>query len=386
MRIALTIEDFRAWRGGGEGYVDNLARALLARGHEVHVFAARFDAVPDGIITHQVPIGHLLSKRVSFALRCARLLEKGRDDFDIIHGFGKSIRMDVFRPGGGVHRAWRQMEPRSVEGSGRRLWRRLRRSVSPDQRLVLRLESKQFRSDPGGPQIIANSRMVRDHILAYYRVPDERIHVIYNGVDTARFSPDNRDRFRTETRRQWGVRAADIVLLFAANNFQLKGLRPLIRAAAKLGGAHGQLRIIVMGRDRPAPYRALARRLGCAERVSFIGPLHEPEQAYAAADLSVHPTFYDPCANVTLEALASGLPVVTSTSNGAGELITPEVEGLVIDAENIEELAAAIRTFLDPHRREAAGRAARQLAEQHGMERHLKEVLAVYALARKGQS
>ena len=276
MKIALTIEDFRPWRGGGEGYVHNLARALSATGHEVHVYATRFDAVPHDITPHEVAAGGFPSRRAAFALRCARMLERDDAGFDLIHGFGKSIRMDVFRPGGGVHRAWRRMEPRSVESAGRRMWKGLCRNVSLDQRLVLWLESRQFRPGPDGPQIIANSEMVRDHILAHYRVPKERIHVIHNGVDTERFSPAHRERYRADVRGEWRASDAEVVLLFAANNFQLKGLRPLIRALATCDAAGG-LRLVVMGRDRPGPYRALARRLGCAERVSFIGQSGEPE-------------------------------------------------------------------------------------------------------------
>jgi len=385
MRIALTVEDFRAWRGGGERYVFGLGRALVELGHDVHVFAARIGEVPDGMTPHQVPIRGLLSRRSAFALGCARRLEECAAAFDVVHGFGKSIRMDVFRPGGGVHRAWRKQDLLAIEGRSRRWWKRLTRAVSLDQRLVLRLEAKQFQPRRGGAEIIANSQMVRGHILSYYRVPPERIHVIHNGVDTERFSPALREKHGGEVRRKFGLSPSEVVLLFAANNFRLKGLTPLIRAVGELSDASDRLRILVMGRGRPGGFRRLARRLGCGRKIVFAGPISDPERVYAAADLFVHPTFYDPCANVTLEALASGLPVVTSIYNGAGELLTPGVEGLVVDPEDIGALAAAIRTFLDPDRRAAGGRAARRLAEQHTMERHVREVLAVYerALARK---
>jgi len=387
MRIALSIRDFRPWRGGGEGYAFGLATALAARGHEVHVFAAHIGDIPGGIIPHRVPAGGLISKRVSFARRCAQMLIEGEEDFDLVHGFGKSIHMDVFRPGGGVHRAWQELDPLCVEGRAARCWRRLRRKLAPGQWSVLRLEAKQYRAGPDGPEIIANSKMVRDHILRYYAIPPARIHVVYNGVDTKRFSPANRERSRTEVRRRFGLGADDRVLLFAANNFRLKGLSSLVRAAGTLAADHKNLRVMVIGRGHPARYRALARRLRCEERLIFAGAVHQPEQAYAAADIAVHPTFYDPCSNVTLEALASGLPVVTSIRNGAGELITAGVEGEVVNPEDSAALAEAIRPFLHPDRRTAAGKAARRLAEQHDMDRHVEEVLAVYgkALAGKGR-
>lgn len=385
MRIALTVEDFRPWRGGGEGYVFNLARALLAKGHEIHVFAACIGEVPDGMVRHPVPLRSLLPRRTAFAVGCARALDRSPIHFDLVHGFGKSIRMDVFRPGGGVHRAWQEHDIRSVEGRGRRWWRRVRRALSLDQWLVLRLEARQFLPGPGGPEIIVNSNMVRKHILSHYSVDADRIHVIYNGVDTARFSPTRREEFRDEMRREWAAAPSDVVLLFAANNFRLKGLIPLIRAVAELDRDREWFRVVVMGRGRPMLYRRLARRLGCDRQIVFLGPVREPERAYAAADVLVHPTFYDPCANVTMEALASGLPVITSVYNGAGELITTGAEGFVTDPEDTRGLAEAIGVFLDEARRKAGGEAARRLAEQHDMGRHVEEVLAVYerTLARK---
>ena len=387
MKIALTIEDFRPSRGGGEAYAFGLARALAALGHEVHVFAARIGDVPEGVTPHVVAIYGAPWRRTAFALRCARMLADREGDFDLVHGLGKSIRMDVFRPGGGVHRAWQRQDPLSIEGRGRRLWRRVKGRLSLDQCLVLRLEAKQYAPGPDGPEIIANSGMVRDHILTDYRVAEDRIHVIYNGVDTKRFSPANREKFRSDVREEFGIEPSATVLLFAANNFRLKGLTPLVRAAGELGDVREPLRVLVIGRGRPARYRRLARELGCDPRFVFAGPMPAPERAYAAADVLVHPSFYDPCANVTLEALASGLPVVTSIYNGAGEIITGGAEGSVVDPQDIGALAAAIRAFLDPARREAAGKAARTLAEQHTMSHHVRQVLAVYgkALARKAR-
>ena len=386
MRIALTVEDFRAWRGGGEGYAVSLARALMARGHEIHIFAAHLDTLPDGMIPHPVSTsGGIFSRRAAFARKCTQLLERDADGFDIVHGLGKSVTMDVFRPGGGVHRAWRELDPLSIECRLRRSWVRLRRKISMDQRLVLKLEAEQFRGGPDGPQIIANSKMVRRHILEHYAVPEDRIHVIYNGVDTDRFSPSNREKDRAEMRREFGAKESDTVLLFMANNFRLKGLGSLVRALGELRDLGEKLRLAVVGRGRARRYRKLAKRLGMSDRITFLGPMTDPERAYAGADMLVHPTFYDPCANVTLEAMASGLPVVTSIYNGAGELIHPGVEGDVIDPSDSTALAATIRALVDPCRLQAVGAAARQLAEKYTLAGHIDEVLAVYekALARK---
>ncbi len=387
MKIAFTVEDFRPWRGGGEGYVFSLATALRDRGHEIAVFAGEIEGALDGIALHKVPFEYGVSRRAAFARACARLLEKRRGEFDLVHGFGKSLYMDVFRPGGGVHRAWQEMEPRSVEGGLRRWCRGVRRKFSLDQRAVLQLEAGQFRGGPDGPEIICNSRRVRDHARRYYDVPDERLHVIYNGVDTARFSPVLRDKHRSTTRDDWGIKNDEVVVLFAANNFRLKGLRPLIRAAGRIVRRHRNIKFVVLGRGRERAYRRLASSLGCADALHFAGPTRAPEQAYAAADILAHPTFYDPCANVTLEALASGLPVITSTCNGAGELIEDGIQGRVCEPDDVDAIAGALIEFADAERRLSAGTAARALAERHTVAQHVDEILTVYrrALARKQQ-
>ena len=382
MKIALTIRDFRPERGGGERYAWRLAEAFAKRGHDVCVFAAEVSTLPDGVAAHRVPLGGG-PKRLAFARNCARMLEECEGEHDVVHGFGKSLRMDVFRPGGGAHRAWMERDPLSVENPLARRLRRVRRRLTPAQWLLLRHERRQYAGAPFPPEVIANSRMVRDDIRRFYDVPDERIHVIYNGVDTAHFSPANRRKLRTDVRQRHGLSDDDLVLLFVANNFRLKGLRPLIRALARLAPKHPELRLLVVGRGRSASFTRLARNLGCADRIAFAGAAADTAPFYAAADVFAHPTFYDPCANVTLEALASGAPVVTSTRNGAGELIAEGVEGSVIDPEDVAALAQAIESFLAPERRAAAGAAARALAERHGMDRHVDDVLSVYETAQR---
>ena len=375
LKIALTIESFSAARGGGETYARCFAKALVEAGHEVHVFAGeQGDPVP-GLAFHEVPRPRTrILRRYRFAKRLCRALQ-GRD-FDLVQGFGKSLCMDVFRPGGGCHRAWREQDILSLEGEFRRLLQRTRRVLSPDQLVVQLMESYQFRKE-GGPHIIAVSKMTRDHILHHYDLPPERITVLYNGVDTERFHPANKERLRADVRREYGL-DHDLAILFAANNFRLKGLHKLIRALAPVHGQKQEFRLLVAGRDQPGPFRLLARQLGCDEHVLFLGPCREMERLYAAADVLVHPSFYDPCANVCLEALATGIPVVTSTFNGSGELITDGQEGFVMDPRDIASMADAVLRCFDPAFRESAGAAARRLAEAHSMDRCLRDVIGLY--------
>jgi UDP-glucose:(heptosyl)LPS alpha-1,3-glucosyltransferase len=170
-------------------------------------------------------------------------------------------------------------------------------------------------------------------------------------------------------------------------------LEPLLRALARLKGPAPEL--VVVGKPATAGLARLARRLGVDGRVHFVGYCHDMRDAYFAADLLVHPTFYDPCANVVLEALACGLPVITTRSNGASELLSPTgedgecSEGLVLDDPHDDErLAWALGQMLDPARRRDCARAARQSARGWTFEHHYRGLLAILAeaAARKRQA
>jgi UDP-glucose:(heptosyl)LPS alpha-1,3-glucosyltransferase len=188
--------------------------------------------------------------------------------------------------------------------------------------------------------------MVKKDIIQRYKVPEDRIAVVYNGTDIERFHPRNR-RYRKEIRGRHGI-ANEFVILFVSNNFRLKGLGFLMKALARIKGeGHSSFKLLILGRDRPKTYLRLARKLGLSEEVAFAGSTDEPEKYYGAADLLVHPTFYDACSLTVLEALASGIPVITTLSNGASGVIRSEEGRVIRDPKNSEELKEAIRYFLE---------------------------------------
>jgi UDP-glucose:(heptosyl)LPS alpha-1,3-glucosyltransferase len=167
-----------------------------------------------------------------------------------------------------------------------------------------------------------------------------------------------------------------------AMNYRLKGLAPLIRAAAAVPAGR-RFRLAVVGHPKFARYERLARRLGVAERFRFLGFRADPKAAYFAADFLVHPTFYDPCSLVVLEALACGLPVVTTRYNGASELLTVPDNGLVVsDPHDAAELGGAVERMLDPGYRRSAAQSARQAATAWTFEHHYRALLAVFAEVR----
>jgi UDP-glucose:(heptosyl)LPS alpha-1,3-glucosyltransferase len=226
--------------------------------------------------------------------------------------------------------------------------------------------------------------MVKADIISYYAYPADRISVVFNTVDLDRFHPRMREVYRAQKRAELGVGADSILLLFAGNNFRLKGLETLLRALPLLTAQfpNRDFRLLVAGRGRPRRYRSLMKKLGISARVIFTGPLSPMEHYYAAADIYVHPTFYDSCSLTVLEALAAGLPAVTTRFNGAAQVIASQEGGMVInDPADAAELAAAVALYADPEKRAAARIVARAWMEQYPPMRNVEETERAYYAA-----
>jgi UDP-glucose:(heptosyl)LPS alpha-1,3-glucosyltransferase len=197
-------------------------------------------------------------------------------------------------------------------------------------------------------------------------------------VDIERFHPRNR-QYREEIRKRNGI-GDEFVILFVSNNFRMKGLDYLIKALAKIKKEdHPPFKLLILGRDQQEPYLRLAKKIGIFKEVIFAGSTNEPEKYYAAADLLVHPTFYDACSLTVLEGLASGLPVITTSSNGASGIINLRESGFVItDPRDDKILAQQITFFSDPKVREQALIAARSLAEHYSLEKNWSRMRDIF--------
>ncbi len=193
--------------------------------------------------------------------------------------------------------------------------------------------------------------MVAADLRTYYDIPDERLHVIYNGVDLERFHPERLAARRAAARQAFSLPDNALVFALVAHNFKLKGVAELIRAAALLNATEQAFCVVIAGKASPRRYREMARKQGCHDRIRFTGPLEAVEDLYAAADVYVHPTWYDPCSLVVLEALAAGLPVITTRCNGASEIMTDGQDGFLLDTPaDVVRLADRMGFFLEPHR------------------------------------
>jgi UDP-glucose:(heptosyl)LPS alpha-1,3-glucosyltransferase len=382
MNIAFCYESVLPARGGCETYIGDLARRLLADRHEVHLYACRWDeqALPRGIQYHRLPAqrGPRFLRPWRFGRIVERALHGARHDVSL--GFDKTWGQDVLYPQGGLHAASAEHNLRKYASPWTRGLARMIKAVDLAHWSFTRLERRQYLGAQR-PLVVVNSLMVRSHFQHYYGVPADDLHVIRSAIDTNRFPEQDRPKRRLQARVRWDLGTHDTVALFAATNYRLKGLEPLVDRP-ECQAPRYPFRLVVAGNPNFQPYQRLASRLGIAARVRFVGHCPDMRDAYFASDFLVHPTFYDPCSLVVLEALACALPVVTTRANGASELLHPLREGYVIDdPHDHDRLAWAMGQLLDPARRSAYSQAARKTAGAWSFEHHYRELLKVFTKA-----
>ncbi len=373
MKIGLVLERFDPGRGGLEQWCWQFATGMIARGHEIHAIAGYFSeaVLRQPIIVHQL---RPTRSRLDFGL-AAEEAARGLN-LDLVHDTGAGWYCDVFQSHNGSRTAAIeqsvQLLPRYMRPAKRAAVRFL-----PRYREFAALARRQYVDD--GRIFLALSYRVADDFRRLHGVRPERIRIVPNGVDTDRFSPEHREEHRRAVRRRLGVDESTLLLLIVAHNFRLKGVPTLIKAISRLNAAKRSVHLAVVGGKHLRSYRRKARSLGVGSRVTFTGPMGSAVPFYAAADVYVQPTFYDPCSLVVLEAMASGLPVITSRQNGVSELYADGVEGGTIDdPSSVNELLERLEPMFDQSVRLQMGQAARQTAMEHTVERNFAEIEAVY--------
>lgn len=355
MRIALVIERFEPAGGGMEAVAWQVAHGLAEAGDEVHVIARRSQPSAS-VVLHPVWVPTTWQPIRVLAFSRGAAVAAPRGAFDVVHAFSRTRSQDLYRAGGGSHADY-------LERVHSPLSRRLRR-LSPRHVGLLRMERRVFGDDSQAIQ--CGSRLVRDEIAQRFGVADERLHVLYNGVDCTHFRPAEATAKPPSGAPVW---------LFAGSGWRRKGLDTALAALAAC--ADPDARLQVAGRDAIAAWQREAARLGVADRVSFLGPRTDLARLYREADGLLLPTRYDAFANVCLEASASGIPVVTSGTNGSAELVRDA--GIVVDdPEDVGAFARALDRLGDRNERERLGARGRALAEAASWQRHVEQLRVLY--------
>lgn len=370
MKIALVRQRYTAF-GGAERFVARAMEALKAQGAELTIVTRRWtpDNEPRALICNPFHLGNLW-RDWSFARCVCRTL--GRHDFDLVQSHERIACCDIYRAGDGVHREWLAQRRRVLGPLAR-----LGIALNPYHRYVMAAEKKLFES-PRLKAVICNSNMVREEIRRYFNVPETRLHVIYSGVDTTAFHPGLQALHRENIRRQYGIPPDATVFLFVGSGFERKGLAALLEA---LSGLPQSAHLLVVGKDKKLDaFKALAERLGLAQRAHFLGGQQDVKPFYGAADMLALPTLYDPFPNVALEAFACGLPVLTSTKSGAAEFVREGENGYVRDALDVVRLREAMAGFIafPESRRAEMSAAARATVENCTLEAMSEQLIVLY--------
>ena len=353
--------------GGAERFVRNAIGALQAQGANVTIVTREWPRHEGGaLVVDPFHIGRLW-RDWSFARAACR--ELGARHFDLVQSHERIACCDIYRAGDGVHAQW--LAERSRVQSP---WAAWATRNNPHHRYVLAAERALF-SSPRLKAVICNSDMVRREIFDRFATPPERLVLIRNAVDAKVFHPGLREGPRDEVRQQLGLPREAFVVVHVGSGFERKGVATLLAA---LAASQAKACAIVVGRDKHAArYVARARALGIADRVCFVGAVSDVRPYYAAADAFVLASLYDPQPNAALEAMACGLPVVTTPKCGAAELLVEGESGHVRDALDVAGIARAIDALAGGGAR-AMGERARAAVEAYTPEAMAREYLALY--------
>ena len=358
--------------GGAERFVADALAALSRENVALSLYTRRWPGGGDSatfkpVICDPFHVGNVW-RDWSFA-RCVRARWREHRP-DIVQSHERIAGCDVFRAGDGVHRVWLDERRRGMTPM-----RRMLLALNPYHHYTLAAEARMF-ADPALRAVICNSQLVRDQIASLFDVPATKLHVIYNAVDGQRFAPPT-PAARAAMRRELSLPDDAVVFMFVGSGYARKGVANVLAALARLRSSAW---LVVAGKERRLDdYRRLARTLDVSDRVTFRGAESDVARLLHAADAFVLPTIYDPLPNAALEAMATGLPVITSKQCGVAELLQEHDAGFVCDAHDVDAIASAMQRLVDdPSLRATKGSRARSAVEPLTAQAMTTRLLALY--------
>ncbi|MGO9467079.1 MAG: glycosyltransferase family 4 protein [Isosphaeraceae bacterium] len=391
MHLALNFQRVDPSRGGAETYVADLCRRLIGAGHRVDLYA---ESWADGCLPDQVNLvpvagpGRTRMERIwSFARNSEAALSQARYDCSV--GFVNTWGHDVLIPQGGVHAGSLHSNARRFASPLARGLYLLFKTANPKYWVYRAIEERQY-SPKRQTRVVAVSNLVKKHLQDYHHLASQQIRVVPNAIDLKRVMVSQPGAVRCAFRNRLGLAPGDLVGLFVGHNFALKGLKPLLLALGarrKADHAGRPIHLVISGGGEARPYQRLANQLGLRDLTHFVGFYPDIRACYSSSDFFVQPTYYDPCSLVVLEALACGLPVITTAQNGASELMADGREGYILTAPDAAgELVAALGHMTsDRKRREMASQAGR-LGQAQTFDAHVARLTAIFEEVACGKS
>ena len=366
-------------QGGLEKATTYLARSFSELGHPVTLLTAGTPPSIEGVEVIRCPDWPKMSlnKLRVFDQFCSDFLK--RHPSPIVFGMDRNSYQTHLRAGNGVHREFLK----SRKGS-ENAWMHWRHLVNPLHLQLLSLEKTAF-EHPELERIFTNSCMVKNEILENYKVDQKKISVIHNGVEwSAMEAPFAKwQSVRSGLLKKYGLDEECYQFLFVGHNFKRKGLARLLKGLARLSNKKVQLSVV--GKDKHIKvFTQLAAELSLTNQVFFFGPQSAATPFYQLADALVIPSHYDPFANVTVEAAAMGLFVVSSRTNGGCEVLTPG-SGTLIEKLSDDESVTAALTWALNHRKTAESSehirgTVKHLEMERQMEKYISETLSTCSI------
>lgn len=366
MKIAIIRQRYTAF-GGAERFTDRAMQALVSKGASVSVIARDWKGEAQYPVELCKPfyLGRTWRDAAFSRCACQKISDQG---YDLVQSHERIACCDIYRAGDGVHAEWLLQRARVLSPL-----QRFATSVSCFHRQLLKAETALF-SSPRLKAVICNSKLIQKEIMDRFGLPEEKLPVLYNGVDTQAFSPALREQHREKLRCELGVSDDVPVFLFVGSGYMRKGVAAAIAAINQLPE---QAELWVIGKDRQQKKYIKQAEAG-RQRVRFLGPQQDVKPFYGAADGLLLPTLYDPFPNVVLEAMACGLPVISSTKCGAVDIIKDGRNGFICDALDIPGLAQRMRQLLDSQAAARVGMAGRATVADWTLERVAEQTLGLY--------
>ena len=357
--------------GGLEKHALRLAKGFADRGCKVICLSCgheEFKGQPFHVI-NLCPYKKLNAKRLRrYDELCQTWLKE--HGADIVFGMERTSSQTHYRAGNGVHAQY--LRQRRLTDSA---LKRATFALNPLHRTILSLEKSCF-ENPSLKKLYTNSYMVRQEILEHYNTNPEIIETVHNGVEWSEMQRDFDDwqNQRRTLLMQWGLNKDKFQLLFIGQGFRRKGLQFLLQGMRVLGNPNIQLSVI--GKDREGhKFQKMAQRLGLSNQVKFFGSRSDIHRFYQAADALAIPSTYDPFANVTVEAQAMGLFVISSKYNGGKEILTPETGEIIEQLTDPESVAESLKVALRHPKTASSASSIRKNAQHLDFSYQLDKVL-----------
>jgi len=371
MKILLIRKQYN-FVGGAERYLESLIGELVDRGMETHLLCLDWAGMhPPDLRIHHLPNRRPFHfwENVVFARQAEDFVRRGYA-YDVVFSLERTILQDIYRAGDGLHQVWVERKRQFSTALERAAM-----ALNPMHATTCALERRTLDPDRTG-FIIANSAMVKNEIATRTSFPAARVDVVPNGVDTSKFTPADEARKRL-IRAKYHIPDGKFVFLLVGSGFFRKGVRFAIDFVKRL--RRPDVLLWVVGRGK-LPSNADPRFVRHQAGATSIGDI------YRACDAFILPTLYDPFANVTLEAMASGLPVITSGFNGAADVIRDGDEGWVWrDLRDTDAIAERATLLFRPEVRRTMGERARAKACQFTLSRNVDATLETIRSAISGR-